>query len=226
MNAMPAPPEDREARQPANDRLKEAFKAWLWGSMIAATILHFGVFALWPSLTAADVGVTSRVVEAIELPAEIDLPEPPRPLDQPATPVIGPADIDEDVTIATTRLEDYTPDELPPPPENGSTTLSATRLTPYTVAPSVLNTDEIVRAMERAYPPMLRDAGIGGTVHVLFHIDEDGAVQDFRVQESSGHAALDEAALAVAELYRFSPALNRDRSVAVWVAFPITFRVR
>ena len=33
-------------------------------------------------------------------------------------------------------------------------------------------------------------------------------------------------ALAVAGLYRFSPALNRDKKVPVWVLFPIEFRVR
>jgi len=32
--------------------------------------------------------------------------------------------------------------------------------------------------------------------------------------------------LAVAGLYRFSPALNRDTRVPVWVSFPIRFEVR
>ena len=80
--------------------------------------------------------------------------------------------------------------------------------------------------MEREYPPLLRDAGIGGTVRVYFFIDEGGAVQDFRIDESSGHQALDDAALAVADVYRFSAALNRDKKVPVWVSFPITFQVR
>ena len=48
-------------------------------------------------------------------------------------------------------------------------------------------------------------------------------MQDFRIDRSSRHEALDDAALKVAEVYRFSPALNRDQPVAVWVAFPITF---
>ena len=61
---------------------------------------------------------------------------------------------------------------------------------------------------------------------VFFFIDEDGAVQDFRISESSGHQALDDAALAVADVYRFSAALNRDKKVPVWVQFPITFQVR
>jgi len=98
--------------------------------------------------------------------------------------------------------------------------------TPFTVAPSITNRDEVVRAMEKEYPPLLRDAGIGGTVKVYFFIDETGRVQDVRVDESSGHQALDEAALKVADVYRFKPALNRDQKVPVWVSFPITFQVR
>ena len=98
--------------------------------------------------------------------------------------------------------------------------------TPYTVAPDILNRNEVVRAMEREYPPLLRDAGIGGTVIVYFLIDEEGIVEQFQIFESSGHQALDDAALAVADVYRFSPALNRDKRVPVWVSFGITFQVR
>ncbi|MCH1570201.1 MAG: energy transducer TonB, partial [Longimicrobiales bacterium] len=42
--------------------------------------------------------------------------------------------------------------------------------------------------------------------------------------ESSGHPALDDAALNVAGAYEFSPARNGDEDVPVWVQFPITFR--
>ena len=80
--------------------------------------------------------------------------------------------------------------------------------------------------MEREYPPLLRDAGIGGTVTVFFFIDENGQVQDYRIDQSSGHQALDDAALAVADVYRFTAALNRDKKVPVWVSFGITFQVR
>ena len=51
-------------------------------------------------------------------------------------------------------------------------------------------------------------------------------MQQFQVNESSGHQALDDAALAVAGVYRFSAALNRDKRVPVWVSFGITFQVR
>ena len=100
------------------------------------------------------------------------------------------------------------------------------RFTPFTLAPAVLNVAEVVRVMEREYPPLLRDAGIGGTVRVFFFIDEAGQVMDTRLDRTSGHAALDEAALKVADVYRFRPAQNRDTRVSVWVSIPITFTVR
>ena len=37
---------------------------------------------------------------------------------------------------------------------------------------------------------------------------------------------LDEAAMKVSAVYEFSPAQNRDKNVAVWVAFSIVFQVR
>lgn len=97
--------------------------------------------------------------------------------------------------------------------------------TPFTVAPSILNRDEVIAAMGAEYPPLLRDAGIGGSVKVYFYIAEDGRVGDVRLDQSSGHAALDDAALKVARVYRFSPALNKDKKVPVWVSFSITFQV-
>jgi protein TonB len=211
----------------ANERLKRTFSSWFWGSMIAATVLHFGTFAFWPELQTDDFSFSSEELEAIELPPEIEIPPPPQQIARPATPVMATADIEEDITIAPTTFEDNPVEDLPPPPEEQATDLSAApTFTPFTVAPSILNRNEVVRAMEREYPPLLRDAGIGGTVMVYFFIDENGSVQDNRVHETSGHQALDDAALAVAAQYRFSAALNRDKKVPVWVSFPITFQVR
>ncbi len=216
-----------EVRETANERLKRNFNSRFWGSMIVATVMHFMTFAFWPELTAEDFSFEDTELEAIELPPEIEIPPPPQQIARPATPIIATADIDEDITIAPTTFEDNPVEDLPPPPEEASVDLSAApTFTPYTVAPSILNRNEVIRAMEREYPPLLRDAGIGGTVLIYFFIDEDGLVQDRRVNESSGHQSLDDAALAVSEIYRFTPAMNRDKKVPVWVSFPITFQVR
>ena len=98
--------------------------------------------------------------------------------------------------------------------------------TPYTAAPDIVNRDEAIAALQREYPPALRDAGIGGTTNVWFFIDPAGEVRDVRVQESSGHSQLDEAAIRVAASFRFTPARNGEKPVPVWVAFPITFQTR
>ena len=98
--------------------------------------------------------------------------------------------------------------------------------TPFTVAPSITNRSEVVQAMTDSYPPLLRDAGVGGTVRVYFFINKEGVVEQVRLDDSSGHEALDDAALNVAGAYRFTPALHFDEPVPAWVSFPITFQVR
>lgn len=98
--------------------------------------------------------------------------------------------------------------------------------TPYTVRPEILNAEEVTGALREEYPPVLRDAGVGGTATVWYYINPEGQVEATRIQQSSGHAELDRAALRVAATMEFSPALNRDEPVGVWVAFPITFQAR
>ena len=95
--------------------------------------------------------------------------------------------------------------------------------TPMTVRPNLKNPDEVLRVLQAEYPPLLKDAGIGGSVGVWFLIDRTGEVRRTQLQESSGHRALDQAALKVAETLEFTPAYNRDEPVPVWVAIPITF---
>jgi protein TonB len=196
--------------------------------MILATVFHFCVFAFWPEMTAEDVSFETAELEAIELPPEIEIPPPPEAIARPATPVIAAAEISEDITIAPTTFEDNPVEDLPPPPEEVTTTdlAAAPTFTPYTVRPDIKNRAEVARALEREYPPLLRDAGIGGTVQVWFFIDEEGSVVNTQVNESSGHKALDDAAIKVAEIIEFTPALNRDKRVPVWISLPITFTTR
>jgi periplasmic protein TonB len=173
------------------------------------------------------VSFTMDDMEAIDLPPEIEIPPPPEQIQRPANPVCHEATIDDDVTISPTTFEDNMPDDLPPPPTESSAGIGEEpTFTPFTVAPEVRNRAEIGRVLQREYPSTLRDAGIGGTVVMHFFINEEGEVENVLVAESSGHSALDQAAERVAMAFEFSPALNRDQRVPVWIQIPITFQTR
>ena len=155
-------------------------------------------------VTDEDVDVETSVVPAAPgAEATVEIP-------RPETPVIRP---DENELV-------------PPAPAQEGDIAAAPTFTPFTVAPSITNRLEVIQAMEQSYPPLLREAGVSGTVRVYFFIDAEGVVQKSIIDRSSGHPALDDAALRVADVYRFTPALNRDEKVPVWVSFPITFMVK
>jgi TonB family protein len=113
-----------------------------------------------------------------------------------------------------------------PEPARGDAATDSTRpvFTPMTAAPQLLNRADIEKALIDHYPPLLRDAGIGGAPTVHLFINEDGAVRRTLISRSSGYAALDTAALHVARKMSFEPAQNRDRIVPVWVEIPIVFK--
>jgi periplasmic protein TonB len=213
----------------ANDRFKRGFGDWFWYSIAAAAMIHLVMFAFWPEMTSADMSGTSEELVAIDIPDNIEIPPPPEQIARPATPVVSAAQIDEDITIAPTTFDANPIENLPPPPtaSSGDQDISrAPTFTPMTVAPELQNRREVQQALERNYPPMLRDAGIGGRPTVWFFIDENGRVINTQLEKTSGYPAMDEAAMAVAQIMRFSPALNRDKKVQVWVELPIIFTAR
>jgi protein TonB len=217
-----------EVRETANERFKRGFNSWFWGSLTVATLFHFVVFAFMPKFSAADMSTgPANELETVELPPEIKIPPPPKSIARPATPVVASASVKEDITIAPTTFEENPIENLPPPPSASSEDISAApTFTPYTVRPRLKNEAEVQRALMRFYPPLLRDAGISGTVQMWFFIDENGKVQKTTVNQSSGYEAFDEAAKKVAALMQFSPALNRDKKVPVWVSIPIVFQTQ
>ena len=209
----------------ANDRLKQDWNERLWGSMIAAVALHFVVLQGWPTMTAAEIITSGDALEHITLP-EVNIPPAPEKITRPAAPVAAATDVSADVTIAPLDWE--APTAAPPPPSASTegATASSAGFTPFTVAPTITNRAEASRMLDREYPQALKNAGIGGTVMVAFHIDARGRVLETRIESSSGYERFDRAATAVAAIMRFTPAINRETPVAVWVTFPVVFLVR
>jgi protein TonB len=216
------------SRLTANDRLKGSFNSWFWGSLAAAAVIHFAILAFWPDMEAADVSLNSKTLESIDIPQEVKIPPPPEQIARPAVPVISTnVNISEDITIEATTFAENPITDLPPPPTQGTvSTGDQPTFTPYDVKPELRNRGDLARILEKYYPPTLRDAGISATVVIWFHINESGTVTNTRVHESSGYPQIDEAATTAAKEFKFTPALNRDQKVSVWIQLPVTFRPR
>jgi protein TonB len=217
-----------------------------WWTGLVSTGLHVLALA-FAVYTTVGGGVETQEdeVTVVELTQEFQPPPPPPPppVDQPQAQIQG---------FQTLSVPDIVPAEIPPPGEvafkaadftgqgiQGGTAAGDEKksdavvaigetpsFTPFTVAPNLKNRDEVGRALEREYPPLLRDAGVGGKVEVWVRISDKGAVEDVQIHQSSGHPALDEAAIKVGQVMEFTPAMNRDKQVPVWVSIPITFQVR
>jgi len=134
------------------------------------------------------------------------------------------------VTVSSENPEEsdrFYKEELPPPPEAGGGDITAApTFTPFTIAPDIRNRRQVTEALRDNYPPNFRDAGIGATIDVWFLLDEQGVVQKALINKSSGFDEMDDAALEVAWEIEFTPALNRDKRVPVWISLPITFTTR
>lgn len=213
-------------RGTANEKFKTRCRSCFWGGLMVATAAHFAVFTLFPTLTAADLNFSVTEFEAIELPPEVEIPPPPEAVERPAVPVVAQTALEEDVTIAPTTFEENPVDQLPAPPSDIAAGLGdGPTFTPYTVAPKLRNPKAAAEIVRREYPKLLSAAGIVGSLEVWAFIDEQGVVKNCQVQESSGYAGLDQAAMRAVMQFSFLPALNFDHNVAVWVRLPIVFKV-
>ncbi len=225
MSAHAEPAAELTAELTANDRWKQGWEQVFWRSMIIAIVAHFAVFQFWPSMVAADIRPDDQTVTQMIPPPDAELPPPPDQIQTPATPVISETPISDEITVPDLRFDVVPPPVLVRPPEVVDSARGS-GFTAYEVAPILTNRARIEDALRREYPSTLRDAGIGGIVQVVFSIDAQGQILSTEVGASSGHPRLDEAALRVAGMMQFSPAMNRDVAVPVRVTFPIHFTVR
>jgi protein TonB len=98
--------------------------------------------------------------------------------------------------------------------------LQARASTPDEV-PKMLTTDLPFR-----YPAALYARKVQGNVTLRLHVDRDGLVRpdSTRIEESSGYAALDSAAVKGSQDLRFVPAKLHGTPMSVTILFPVYFR--
>jgi periplasmic protein TonB len=73
------------------------------------------------------------------------------------------------------------------------------------------------------YPAAAREQRLEGTVLLDVRVRADGRVDEVRVKQTSGAAALDEAARDTVRRWTFVPARRGPRAVESWVEVPVKF---
>jgi len=77
------------------------------------------------------------------------------------------------------------------------------------------------------YPKSSQRSGHEGTVILIFTVDREGAVSSVRVSKTSGHPALDQAALKTINQWKFKPARNGlNQPTSYEYILPIPFRLK
>ena len=77
--------------------------------------------------------------------------------------------------------------------------------------------------MPPAYPRRARRRGLEGDVVLVVHVDAGGAVTYIKIERSSGHTALDAAAVYAAQRWRFKPATRNGQPVRDVLMQPVRF---
>ncbi|MGH8175167.1 MAG: TonB family protein [Steroidobacter sp.] len=186
-------------------------------------LLHLGFF--W----ALSNGLSIRTIMEIPRGVMIDVPttrtDPPpvrRVTDQVeidriyvARRELPPLPIEEENETAVEQITD-----IPPPPVERR---ARPEPAPVIAEPQI---DPRTGLSEPAYPAPSIRGNETGTVLLSVRVLENGRVGEVRIEQSSGHARLDEAAVREARRWRLRPGTSDGVPVAMWKQIPITFRLK
>jgi len=85
----------------------------------------------------------------------------------------------------------------------------------------------LIKKEETAYPEVAKLTNREATVWVKALVDKEGKVREARVAKSSGmNVGFDDAALESAYKYIYKPAIQNGRPVAIWVTYPVEFKLK
>ncbi len=100
-----------------------------------------------------------------------------------------------------------------------------------TIASAITGAPDVLPAMANRQPPFrypaeLYSKRVQGNVTLRLFVDSTGTVlaDSTRVEEGSGHDALDSAAVKGSRDLRFTPARRRGEAIAVSLLYPVYFR--
>jgi protein TonB len=174
-----------------------------------------------PSVRQAQRRAEQLVIQMDEIPETRQLRRPPPP-PRPAVPIETESeDVPDDVTIESTDLDFDDILELPPPSPDlvGKGVEEDEPIELWAVE----DKPTLTHSVTPEYPLIALKAGIQDVVLVRVLIGKDGLVKEASVMR--GKEVFHASALEAVRQYVFSPALQNDKPVPVWMALPIRFRL-
>jgi protein TonB len=175
-------------------------------ALVASAAIVFGfAYALSIGLAQTLVEKAMTEIKAEVLPEKMPdktPPPPPPDLKEPPPPFVPPPDFVIQTDVPATNSITVQNKVATPPPISSPASIGKKHA-----------------CGQEWYPPISQRLGEQGVTTLAFHIAADGSVKDFTVANSSGSERLDNAAIACASTWRYSPAIEAGHPVEVpWKA--------
>lgn len=228
--------------------LKFFYQGYLKKAFFVAAVMHYmAIGAYWGAVMVEE----SRRVYTTRIVTYADLTPPPALTDAPPTPevavaaaakpVIGipdpvdDADVSAEMTIATQTqmsqsiapvIQEAIEEEIIiEAPSEDNIVVEEEALPARSEFVAFEEPPVPISQPTPVYPEMARKAGIEGMVILHVLVDKQGRVRDVRLIKGIG-AGLDESAIESVRQSRWTPAIQNTKPVAVWVSYPVRFKLR
>ena len=196
--------------------LKELYPLYIRIAVLFSLLFHMVAFVGAPAFKPDPYEhrrTTEIAIEEVRAKEIEDIKEPEE-VARPSLHVETESEEEVEVETIEKTVGLETVEKLPPPPS-----LDHFVFIPHDTPPKVI--DRVLPV----YPDIARMAGIEGIVILHLFVDQTGKVLKALVAKSL-EPSLDQAALEAARKTTFSPALQRDKPVGVWVAYPVRFQLK
>lgn len=202
------------------------------GPILGAALLTLAVFLVLPLTQMVSSGLQKNLlltkVDTAKLEAPPDAseepppPPPPEKAEEPPPPDLTSEtpplnlSVDLDVVVGSGgALAGYGRAE--------TAAESASLLDTFNVA-DLEKQPELIASVAPKYPSELRKAKVEGNVTILFVLDENGRVEDARIDKSS-RPEFEEPALEAVRKWKFKPGLKDGEPVRTYMKLPIKFSI-
>ncbi len=184
------------------------------GFLIALVLLILG-FVFMPEIESQPYQPkVTRAIRVDKLPPQLENIVKPPPPPKPKMPVAAKSD--EEVEARTIEKTDFDGLEK----KKADVEFAPPKFVAYEVAPKPLNE----KIMQGIYPEMAIRSRIEGKLFLELWIDTNGKVRNVIITKPL-FPAIDKVAKEKAYQLKFTPAMQRDKPVAVRLAYPVIFKL-